>query len=187
MLLGILPEQIEKIERTREPQTHVTIFAPLAGTVIEKQVRVGQYVEEGDLLYRIAELDPIWLYLDIYEYDIGWIEYGQSVEVTLEAFPGEVFQGVVTFIDPFLDDKTRSVKVRVNLKNPDRRLKPAMYASAVIRVPLRSDGTPQPTGYAGKFTCPMHPEVVRDEVGNCPICQMKLELVQSRRPPSWQR
>jgi Cu(I)/Ag(I) efflux system membrane fusion protein len=181
-LLGILPEQIEQIERSKQAQTHLTIYAPLSGTVIEKQVRVGQYVEEGDLLYRIAELDPIWLYLDIYEYDIGWIEYGQSVEVTLEAFPGEAFQGVVTFIDPFLDDKTRAVKVRVNLKNPDRRLKPAMYASATIRVPLLSDGTPQPTGYAGKFSCPMHPEVVRDNEGNCPVCQMKLELVQSRRP-----
>jgi len=182
LLLGILPEQIAKIEQSREPQTHLTIFAPLAGTVIEKQVRAGQYVQPGDLLYRIAELDPIWLYLDIYEYDIGWIEYGQNVEVALEAFPGESFQGVVTFVDPFLDDKTRAVKVRVNLKNPDRRLKPAMYASAVIRVPLRSDGTPQPTGYAGKFSCPMHPQVVRDNEGNCPICQMKLEQVQSRRP-----
>jgi Cu(I)/Ag(I) efflux system membrane fusion protein len=118
LLLGILPQQIEQIEKTRQAQTHLTIFAPLAGTVIEKQVRVGQYVEEGALLYRIAELDPIWLYLDIYEYDIGWIEYGQSVEVTLEAFPGEAFQGVVTFVDPFLDDKTRAVKARVNLKNP---------------------------------------------------------------------
>lgn len=182
LLLGILPEQIAQIEKTRKAQTHLTIYAPLAGTVIEKQVRVGQYVEEGDLLYRIAELDPIWLYLDIYEYDIGWIEYGQGVEVTLEAFPGEQFQGVVTFVDPFLDDKTRAVKTRVNLKNPDRRLKPAMYASAVIRVPLRSDGTPQPTGYAGKFSCPMHPEVVRDTEGSCPVCQMKLERVLSRRP-----
>lgn len=181
-LLGILPEQIEQIEKSKQAQTYLTIYAPLSGTVIEKQVRVGQYVEEGDLLYRIAELDPIWLYLDIYEYDIGWIEYGQIVEMTMEAYPGEVFQGVVTFIDPFLDDKTRALKVRVNLKNPDRRLKPAMYASATIRVPLQNDGTPQPTGYAGKYSCPMHPEVVRDYAGNCPVCQMKLVLVQSRRP-----
>jgi membrane fusion protein, copper/silver efflux system len=181
LLLGILPEQIEQIEKTKKPQTHITIFAPLAGTVIEKQVRVGQYVQEGDMLYRIAELDPIWLYLNIYEYDIGWIEYGQDVAVTLEAYPGETFRGVVTFVDPFLDDKTRAVKVRVNLKNPRLRLKPAMYASAVIRVPLRSDGTPQPTGYAGKYSCPMHPEVVRDEAGLCPICQMKLVLVPSRQ------
>jgi membrane fusion protein, copper/silver efflux system len=194
LLLGILPEQIEQIEKTKMTQTHITIFAPLGGTVIEKQVRVGQYVQEGDMLYRIAELDPIWLYLNIYEYDIGWIEYGQAVEVTLEAFPGAVFQGVVTFVDPFLDDKTRAIKVRVNLKNPGTRLKPAMYASALIRVPLRSDGTPQPTGYAGKYSCPMHPEVVRDEAGNCPICQMKLEQVPRRRaaitaaaePPSGQ-
>ncbi len=182
LLLGILPEQIEEIEKTRKAQTHLTIFAPLTGTVIDKQVRVGQYVEEGDILYRIAELDPIWLYLNIYEYDIGWIEYGQDVEVTLEAFPGEKFHGVVTFIARFLDDKTRAINIRVNLKNPDRRLKPAMYASAVIRVPLRSDGTPQPTGFAGKYSCPMHPEVVRTEDGTCPVCEMKLELIQNRRP-----
>ena len=83
-----------------------------------------------------AELDPIWLYLDIYEYDMGWVRYGQAVDVTLEAYPGETFHGTVTFIDPYLDDTTRTIKVRVNLPNPDRRLKPAMYATAAIRVRL---------------------------------------------------
>jgi Cu(I)/Ag(I) efflux system membrane fusion protein len=81
------------------------------------------------------------------------------------------------FIDPYLDDKTRSVKVRVNLKNPQRKLKPAMYATASIRVRLRSDGTPEPTGIEGKYICPMHPEVVRDGTGKCPHCEMPLERV----------
>lgn len=173
-LWGLLPEQIAEIEKTRKEQTHVTIYSPLAGTVIEKNVRLGQYIKEGDQLYRIAELDPIWLYLELYEYDIASVRYGQSVDVALEAFPGETFRGIVTFIDPFLDDRTRTVKVRVNLKNPDRKLKAGMYASAIIRVRLRGDGAAAPTGLEGKFSCPMHPEVIQDESGNCPVCKMDL-------------
>ncbi len=173
-LWGLLPEQIAEIERTQKPQTHVTIYAPLAGTVIEKNVRLGQYIKEGDQLYRIAELDPIWLYLELYEYDIASVRYGQPVDVALEAFPGETFRGIVTFIDPFLDDRTRTVKVRVNLKNPDRKLKAGMYASATIRVRLRGDGVAAPTGLEGKFSCPMHPEVIQIEPGKCPVCMMEL-------------
>jgi Cu(I)/Ag(I) efflux system membrane fusion protein len=145
--------------------------------VIEKNIREQQYVKAGDMLYRIAELDPIWLYLDIYEYDLGWVRYGQQVEVAVEAYPGQMFRGTVVFIDPFLNDTTRTVKVRVNLKNPDRKLKPAMYASATIHVRLQPDGTPQPTGLEGKFICPMHPEVVQDQPGRCRICGMDLEKV----------
>lgn len=189
-LLGILDEQIAEMERSRKELTHLTIYAPIGGTVIEKDIREGQYVEEGDSLYRIADLDPIWLYLDVYEYDLGWIRYGQPVDVRLEAYPGEVFRGTVVFIDPFLDDKTRTVRVRVNLKNSDRRLKPAMYASATIRVPLEPDGTPRPTGLEGKYICPMHPEVVQEKPGKCPICEMPLEPVPAPRlqlPPRGKR
>jgi Cu(I)/Ag(I) efflux system membrane fusion protein len=176
-LLGILPAQIAQIEQTRQATTHLTIYAPIGGVVVEKDVREQQYVKEGDMLYQIAELDPIWLYLDIYEYDLGWIRFGQPVNVTVEAYPGEVFAGAVVFIDPFLNDQTRTVKVRVNLKNPDCKLKPAMYASAAILVRLRPDGTPVPTGLEGKFVCPMHPEVIADVPGQCSICDMPLERV----------
>lgn len=176
-LLGILEEQIAEIEKSRKATTHLTIYAPIGGTVIEKDVRVGQYVSAGDQLYRIADFDPIWLYLNIYEYDVAWVRFGQPVEVALEAFAGETFRGTVTFIDPFLDDATRTIRVRVNLKNPARRLKPQMYASATIRVPLRADGSPEPTGLEGKYICPMHPEIVQAEPGECSICEMKLERV----------
>jgi Cu(I)/Ag(I) efflux system membrane fusion protein len=181
-LLGILPEQIKEIEKSGKHTTHLTIYAPMGGTVIEKNVRAGQYVKEGDVLYRIANLDPIWLYLDVYEYDLGWVRFGQPVDVTLEAYPGELFQGTVAFIDPFLNDKTRSVKVRVNLKNPDRKLRPAMYASASIKVHIRSDGTPEPTGFEGKYVCPMHPEIVGEKAGICDICEMPLELIPKLKP-----
>lgn len=184
-LLGILPEQIAEIERTRKVQTHVTIHAPLGGTVIEKGVRAGQYVKEGDMLYRIAELDPIWLYLEIFESDIAWVRYGQRVDVVVEAFPGVAFPGIVTFIDPFLNEASRTVKVRVNLKNPERRLKPGMYATAGVRIRLLADGSAAPTGLEGKYTCPMHPEVVRDQGGECPICKMVLVQIPSNPPFSY--
>jgi Cu(I)/Ag(I) efflux system membrane fusion protein len=176
-LLGLLPEQIARIEATRERQTLLTIYAPLGGVIVEKNVREQQYVNEGDMLYRIAELDPIWLYLDIYERDLAWVRYGQHVEVAVEAYPGEKFHGTIVFIDPFLNDEQRTLKVRVNLPNPGNRLKPAMYASAVVRVPLAAGGRPRPTGLEGKYFCPMHPEVVRDEAGKCSICDMPLERV----------
>lgn len=182
LLWGLLPEQIAELEKTRKAQTHVTIYAPLSGTVIEKNVRLGQYIREGDQLYRIAELDPIWLYLDVYEYDIAWVRYGQPVELTLEAFAGETFGGMVTFIDPFLDDRTRTVRVRVNLKNPEQRLKAGMYASATIRVRLLAGAGPAPTGLEGKYSCPMHPEVIRDQPGKCPICKMDLIQIPAKAP-----
>jgi Cu(I)/Ag(I) efflux system membrane fusion protein len=181
-LLGILPEQLAEIEKSRKRSTHLTVHAPIGGTVIEKNVRAGQYVKEGDVLYRIADLDPIWLYLDVFEYDLGWVRFGQAVDVTLEAYPGETFRGTVAFIDPYLNDKTRAVQVRVNLKNPQRKLKPAMYASASIRVRVRPDGSPEPTGLEGKYVCPMHPEVVRDKPGACDVCDMPLERVPEARP-----
>jgi membrane fusion protein, copper/silver efflux system len=181
-LWGILPEQITEFEKTRKPREHVTLYAPIRGTVIEKNVRVGQYVNEGDLLYSIAELNPIWLYLDLYEFDIAWVRYGQSVEVSLEAMPGEKMRGMVTFIDPFLNESTRTVKVRVNLPNPGRRLKPGMYASTSIHVRLNADGSAAPTGLEGKYACPMHPEVIQDESGQCSVCQMELKQVPQRGP-----
>ncbi len=177
-LLGILPEQIAEIEQTGREKTHLTIHAPIGGIVIEKNVREQQYVKEGDMLYRIAQFDPLWLYIDVFEYDLAWIQYGQAVDVTVEAFPGRSFPGTIVFIDPYLDDITRTVKVRVNLPNPDGLLKPAMYASAAIHARLGPDGTVQPTGLEGKYMCPMHPEAIGDGPGTCELCGMPLEPVQ---------
>lgn len=179
-LLGILDEQLAELEANKQPHTHLTIFAPIGGTVIEKNVRVGQYLSTGDQVYRIADLDPIWLYLNIYEFDVAWVRFGQPVEVQLEAFPGEKFNGSIMFIDPFLDDATRTIRVRVNIKNSDRLLKPQMFASATIHVRLRPDGSPEPTGLEGMFVCPMHPEIMQREPGKCSICEMPLEKVPER-------
>lgn len=177
LLLGVLPEQLAEIETARKPSTRLPIHAPTDGTVVEKHVRTGQHVKVGEVLYRIADLDPIWLYLDVPELELRWVQYGQPVEVTVAAHPEEKLHGVIAFISPVLDEETRTVMARVNLKNPDRKLKPTLDASATLRVRLRPDGGPEPTGREGKYVCLLHPEVVRDAPGRCPISGRELQRV----------
>ena len=83
-------------------------------------------------LYRLANLESVWVYLDIYEYELPWVHYGQEVEVTTEALPGQKFSGRVWFINPVLTEESRTVKVLVNMSNEGQRLKPGMFVSAVI-------------------------------------------------------
>ncbi|MGR3219938.1 MAG: efflux RND transporter periplasmic adaptor subunit [Candidatus Anammoxibacter sp.] len=177
LLLGITEKQIKKLEDTQMSQTHLTIYAPDGGTVIDKNIFEGMYVKTGDRLFTIVDLSRVWLYLDIYEYDIQWIKYGQDVEVATESFPGKVFHGTVVFIDPFLDDDTRTVRVRVNMDNREGKLKPGMFASAVIKSRFGAGGIIFDPDIAGKYMCPMHPDIISDEPGDCPECGMDLELI----------
>jgi len=86
-------------------------------------------------LFDIADLSTVWIYAYIYEYDLSWIEVGQKAMVTFGAYPGETFYGTIAFIDPFLNPKTRSVRVRIGLSNPDGRFRPEMFADVDVQVP----------------------------------------------------
>jgi Cu(I)/Ag(I) efflux system membrane fusion protein len=178
-LLGLLKEQIEEIERTGTPTDHLTIYAPIGGIVIAKHANAGDYVDTGTKIYTIADLSEVWVKLDAYESDMMWIRYGQKVEFTTEAYPGEVFEGTISFIDPVLDSMTRTVKVRVNVANPDGRLKPEMFVRAVVRSKVAGAGMVMNEDMAGKWICPMHPSVVRNEPGKCDICGMDLVTTES--------
>lgn len=170
-------ERIEELARTRHIQERVTLHATVQGTVIEKKVVEKSPIKAGDMLFQVADLRSVWVYLNIYEYEIGWVQYGQTVALSAEAFPGETFRGLVTFISPVLDEETRSIRVRVNVANLDRRLKPGMFASARMEVGLLADGRPAPTGVEGKYNCPMHPEVLADGPGTCPLCGMEMKKI----------
>lgn len=184
-LWGISAEQVQRVVETGQPVTHLTVFSPLGGTVIEKAVRAGQYVETGDALYTIADLSRVWVTLDVYERDLAWVRFGQPVELTLESSPGRRWSGTVAFVEPVLNEATRTVRVRVVLQNPEGTFKPGMFAQAIIRVPLQADGTAGATGLEGQHTCPMHPFVVQAGPGTCPLCGMDLTRVAGEaRPPS---
>ena len=169
--------QINEIIRTRKPQERITLSSPINGTVTEKMVVKKSAVKAGDVLYKLANLDSVWVYLDIYEYELSSVRYGQTAEITTEAYPGETFTGRVWFINPVLTDESRTVKVLVNIANKDKRLKPGMFVSATIRAGLLASGELAPTGVEGKWTCLMHPQVLEAEGGPCRVCKMALTQI----------
>jgi membrane fusion protein, copper/silver efflux system len=181
---GITDEQVEEVIRTRKPRERLTIFSPVKGTVVEKLVVEMSAVKDGDVLYRLVNLDSVWVNLDIYEYEVPWVLTGHTVEIRTEAYPGSVFTGRVTFISPLVTEETRTIKVRVNVANGERKLKPGMLVSAAIRVPLRADGMAAPTGVEGLYTCPMHPEIAEEKPGSCSVCGMALEKQPAREKKS---
>ena len=158
---------------------HMTIYSPAGGIVIHKHVQEGMYVKTGTKIYTIADLSQVWVQLDAYESDLAWLRYGHNVGFTTEACPGEAFKGTISFIDPILNEATRTVKVRVNVPNPEMKLKPGMFVRAVVRAKVTSSGRVMDAALAGKWICPMHPEEVKDAAGNCGICEMPLVRTES--------
>ena len=176
-LWGIDDPQIDAILASGQAETHLVVYAPIGGTVIEKMVRAGQYVKEGDPLYTIADLSHVWLLVEVYETDLPWVRFGQTVRVTIEADPAAAFTGLVGFVEPVLNEQTRTIRVRVILRNDGQKLKPGMFAEALIQVGIMPDGGPAPTGLEGKYACPMHPYVVSEGAGTCRVCSMPLEQI----------
>lgn len=173
-LLGITEMQIKEIEQRGKPSTHLTIYSPAGGIVVKKHREEGDRVRTGDRIYTVADLDHLWVQMDAYESDLPWLRYGQDVEFTTEAYPGEVFHGRIAFIDPVLNEATRTVKIRVNVSNEDGRLKPEMFVRAIVKSKIAAGGRVLDSSLAGKWISPMHPEIVKDEPGNCDVCGMPL-------------
>ncbi len=173
-LWGLKAEQIAHIERERNPSDHLTVYASASGVVVEKHVGEGVYVQTGARIYTLADLSQVWLQLQVYESDLPWIRYGQEVEFVTEAYPGKHFKGRIAFIDPLLDERTRTVRVRVNVANEEAQLKPGMLVRAVAHARVAADGRVMDEALAGKWIGPMHPEIVRDGPGLCDICSMEL-------------
>ncbi len=177
--LGLTDAQIKEVEARGTPSYHMTIYAPVSGVVIKKLREEGDRVRIGDRIYTIADLNHLWVHLDAYESDLQWVRYGQHVTFTTEAYPGEVFSGRVAFIQPVMDDQTRTIKVRVNVDNTSGKLKPAMFVRALIRSEIASGGRVMDPDLAGKWICPMHPEIVKDHPGECDDCGMPLVRAES--------
>ena len=150
------------------------IYAPIGGIVIHKNAQEGMYVNTGTKIYTIADLLEVWVRLDAYESDLMWLRYGQKVEFTTEAIPGERFVGTIAFIDPILTQTTRTVKVRINATNFRMRLKPGMFVRAVARAKVAAGVKVMDAALAGKWICRKHPEIVKENAGKCDICEMPL-------------
>jgi Cu(I)/Ag(I) efflux system membrane fusion protein len=132
---GVTHDQLVNIEESGQAQDTVTYYSPISGTVIQKQIQEGQYVAEGSVLYDLADLSRVWVYLDVYEKDVRFVELHHAVQITADTWPGETFTGTVTFIDPVVNSETRTVRVRSEFDNALGKLKPKMYVEARIHAP----------------------------------------------------
>ena len=172
--LGMTQEQLTELESSSKAQSRLTIYAPSGGTVIEKLAEEGKYISAGEPIYRIANLSTVWLMLALYPENASRIRFGQVVNAELTSLPGETLIGRVAFVDPTVNKKNRTVGVRVEFNNEDGKLRPGDYAHASIDIPIGPQGEIYDRDLAGKWISPMHPQVVRDQPGDCPICGMKL-------------
>lgn len=172
--LGMSETQIETLKREQNAKSRIRIKSPQKGTVIQKMAVEGDYVKTGQSIYRVADLSTVWMMLDLFPDDAARVLFGQEVEAEISSAPGIVFTGRVAFIDPTVDPKTRAVRVRVEMLNLDGKLRPGDYATARISVPAIPQEQVYDPALAGKYISPMHPQVIRDAPGTCPICDMEL-------------
>ena len=135
-LWGITEKQISELAGRGEPWTELTVHAPTGGTVIHKNIMEGAYVREGEPLVHLADLDRVWIVADVFEHDLDAVATGQHAIISPEARPGQTFDGEVTFIEPVLDTKTRSAKIRIETGNKDRALMPGMFVRVEIHIPI---------------------------------------------------
>lgn len=132
-LFDVPEHQIRELEQTREIQKNLHIHTPVLGTVISIGARAGQYVTPKTELYMIVDLSTVWVYADIYEYELPWVQVGDEVEMSLAGIPGRTFTGELDYIYPYAESRTRSIKVRLTFDNPELLLKPEMFAEVVIK------------------------------------------------------
>ncbi|MGR9106050.1 MAG: efflux RND transporter periplasmic adaptor subunit [Gammaproteobacteria bacterium] len=144
-LLDVPEHQIRALERTRSILKSLHIHTPVDGTVMKIGVREGQYVTPATELYMIADLSTVWVYADIYEYELPWVRVGDAVEMRLAGIPGRIFRGHLDYVYPYAEANTRTIKVRLSFANPESLLKPEMFADLTIDAARRTDAVVIPS------------------------------------------
>jgi membrane fusion protein, copper/silver efflux system len=131
-LSEVTPEQIQEMEQTGKPQREITFYSPATGHALERKVFANQYVTPESELYKISDHAVMWVYAAVYEFEIPFVSVGQQAVITAAAFPGQTFRGSVSTILPHLMDETRTVRVRIELPNPELKLKPGMFVNVEL-------------------------------------------------------
>jgi Cu(I)/Ag(I) efflux system membrane fusion protein len=125
--------EIEKLQRTGKPSRTITFYSPATGVLTKKDVVPGMRVNAGEMPFEIVDLSRVWVLADAYESDLGQVKVGMPATLTLKAFANRTFQGRVAFIDPMLDPRSRTAKVRIEFPNPGGDLRPQMFGEVVLR------------------------------------------------------
>lgn len=128
-------EEIRRVEESGVPQKGLVLRAPASGIVVEKHAQAGARIMPGIPLYHIVDLSSVWIEAEVFEKDLSLVHEGQSANVSLESYPGERFTGHVTYVYPTVSLEARTGRVRLEIPNPDGRLKPGMFASVRLDAP----------------------------------------------------
>ncbi len=139
-LLGVSKTRIAALEQASEIPTHVKIRAQAGGTILQRLVEEGDYVQAGTVMFHVADLSRVWVQIDAYETDLPHLALGSEVTLQIQGAEGEPLLGKVTFIDPVVDPRTRTTRVRVEVDNPDGALRPGMFADAIVRSKIGAAG-----------------------------------------------
>jgi membrane fusion protein, copper/silver efflux system len=134
-LYDVPEREIARLIRTRQPSGHITWYAPQRGTVIEKTAVAGMLADEGTVLYRLVDLSNMWVIAEAPETALAIARPGATARIAMNAFPGKVFEGTVTFVYPEVAMATRTAKVRIEVANPEGLLIPGMFASVSLAAP----------------------------------------------------
>ena len=135
-LWNVTPEQIAELERTRKASDTLTLLSPFRGVVQSVPVEQGKNVKMGDMLVEVADLGVVWVWAEFYENELSMLQTGQKIAVTAKSYPGENFDGTISLINPFLDEMKRTAKVRIDIPNPDFKLRPGMYVNAELEMDM---------------------------------------------------
>jgi Cu(I)/Ag(I) efflux system membrane fusion protein/cobalt-zinc-cadmium efflux system membrane fusion protein len=133
VLWDLPPEEIRALEEKRQASDAIVFRSPVSGFVLEKQAIKGLHVMPGQSLYKVADLSTVWVEADVYENELSGVRTGASAIVTLDAYPGERFSGRVMYVYPYVEEKTRTNKVRFEFANRGGRLKPGLYATVELK------------------------------------------------------
>jgi len=144
-LMDVPEHQIAELEKTRKIKKNLHIHSPFDGIVMKVGMRDGQYVTPATELYMLADLRKIWVYVDIYENEMPWVAQGDTGEMTVEAIPGKVYTGKVTYIYPYMESKTRTNRIRLEFDNEDLKLKPEMFAEVTLKASKQIDAIVVPS------------------------------------------
>ncbi len=136
LLQDMTEEQIARLAATREAQKVVTLYSPISGTITARNVSHGERIESATSLLDIADLEHVWVLADVYESELPFVREGQEASIALAYLPGRAITGRVSLVSPLLDPVTRTVKVRIELENPDLALRPGMFAGVDLRADL---------------------------------------------------
>jgi len=135
-LWNVTNEQIAELEKTRNPQQNLTLLSPFRGVVQSVPVEQGKGVGIGNMLVEVADLSVVWVWAEFYENELPMLKVGQKIDITAKSYTGEKFEGTISLINPFLEEAKRTAKVRIDIPNPDFKLRPAMYVNAELAMDM---------------------------------------------------